>query len=469
MPAANSWERYTNAIRGPGFAGPSGYLAFPSSEQYPYGRTTASQYPGNRLPADSAVAARYPTASTAAGKSGATSLFQPISVVKNPAGNAALEGVLKQFNDWSGDYQGLAGLTKSATSGLPGAAADYENRYNTFQQGLDPSGYIASLRREDTGQSANLDALRAQNAGLVSRYEGANTQYEQRGKEALDAELANARGFRTEDLPAIDAATRDLATNYASRYAMARGGGFGSDIPAITAREYSRAILPYYLQSRQLEGAALGRYAPFYGDVANRQTSGIASFEQPLAQNEYGQAQALSQGRKATDNEAYQATQIASQRGLSAAIDHLIKQSIAPEEAARILSIPMSVIRDRLSVLQGYGQTVPLFRDEAINYTPGAQAAYPRYPAPAYPNYNYPQPGQRYPLASPTAGTGSTNTRSKADEAYKQQTGYYPEQDPNFSRYAYGQIVQPSQPESAPAPYMPDRPGYNSWSDYAGG
>lgn len=242
------------------------------------------------------------------------SMFDVLRITKNPA----LKGMADDFST------SLKGLMANLNATQPTRLSDYT------------SG-LSDLNRRFSGDTA----------GMVGRYGDVLSQYEMRGKGALDAELANAQAIqqqlREAQAQALGLVGRNANLASMSRYGAGGPTGIGSALQKELARQATQVALPYSIEGNRAVGSVLSRYQPFYGDVASRQAGQITGLELPLAENIYGKdLYALNQADATT------------QRALA-------------EKGAQ------------LALLQQYGQLSPLYEWTNLNYRPGATALTPQY------------------------------------------------------------------------------------------
>lgn len=273
------------------------------------------------------------------------------------------------------------------------ATGDMNNWYNRYQQGNDLSGYAAGQRAADAAATAETGRYADVAHGILGDAANSLSRYRTEGQGALDKVLANAQDFYNKDIPASIADAQNRAVQYTSRYGLGRGGGMGSDIGQIAGRSAIQAALPFQLEGRRFVGDALGRYQPFYGDVASRDYSRIAGLNLPTEQNIYGARQGDILRGKATEQQLQNLGMMVKERGLNAAIQNL-----------KLQGLPEQIISELVNTWQGQqGRQLGLAGQAAgLEQQYGAERGYyDRYGAPVTKPQYFPLPQPRFPSEGP--------------------------------------------------------------------
>lgn len=318
------------------------------------------------------------------------------------------------FTDAAATDKGVGVLDFNALKKQFGdASAEMNNRYADFQQSNDIGDYAARQRALDEQARGLTENYATTARGQMGDAANVVNRYRTEGQSALDRYLGNAQDFYNKDIPAAIQQAQDRATAYTSRYGLGRGGGLGSDILNIASTSAVNAALPYRLQGRQYVGEALGRYAPFYGDVAARDYGRITGFNAPMEANIYNARTGDVMRSKATEQQLQSLDMMVKERGLNAAIQNLRNQGMAQgmindlvRQWQGLKSGTLSLAGQAAGMEQAYGG------ERGYNYIPGSgpitQPEYYGLPMPNFPT-NYPS---RYspsvPSSPPALNAGGT-------------------------------------------------------------
>jgi hypothetical protein len=387
----------------------------------------------------------------------------------------------KAFGDIAGTDKGIGSLDFNALKAqFGGANAEMANRYNQFQASNNIGDYAANQRALDA-QSQSLTNQYATTArGQLGQAEDVLNRYGVQGQGALDKYLQNAQDFYNKDIPASVADAQARATGYVSRYGIGAGGGASSAIGQIAGRSAVQAALPFQIQGRQYMGEALGRYQPFYSDLAARQYGRIANLNMPTESNIYGLQQGNVLQRKATEQQLQNLDLMVKERGYNAAVQNLRNQGLSESIINSLVSEWQAQKSRSLGLVgQAAGLEQQYGGERGNVYIPGSgpitQPQYYGLPQPNFPTnfpsrYSLPpptQPGNTFTGYPPVGGTGNNPPPPSRIEQVMAYSRAHPPANPYGGQYPGGalsatwpQNPQPIQPE----PYNPNSydPAY-SW------
>lgn len=305
--------------------------------------------------------------------------------------------------------------------------------------------------------------LNAQNRAQLSKDQAAfdTTKIEQslpetnRQYEAAQTNVSDQMAQRNRDYAAQTQATLDKLANENKAYETAAQAVADQAVARAQRLNNVNQILSGTPTSTSgdRQGRALQAYidvnVPLQRELANRNYDLTANIERPLQRELYGNDQTLL-GRQSSLATDYANRDTSTQQYLQQLKMQTAGMSRAQAQSyLQSLQIPFQVAQQIIAGdISNLGAIQAL--DEKANWytvsTPydasrQPAVAYPGYSAPpsrAYPNYpdlGYPQTG-----TTPGASTPSAST-SPAAVAYFQQTGFWPDRDPNFSQATWDAII----------------------------
>lgn len=367
------------------------------------------------------------TGSTAIDPNNVAQRYQAVDVVKSPGVASATTDLLdefkksadqslKGFDDYLKDFrsQADAAIARSKTSADPTATI------NTLQGSQDR--YNATLDRNSADYTAaNADAA-ARQRGIVTDAMDALPQYRQA--------LTNAEGL------AQAQAAKNVSRYGAGKNAAAGANlGLGSDVVALGNRASYEASQPYEMAKvNRFYDILSGLAMPTERDIANRDSTRLGQYQPMVA-----------------------GAQFSSTQGTAKAIFDLKRAASAQdwETAFNIMRVPQVAAQVKQQILQGDTALLGMIAqlEESSHYrglqdklgANPSQPAYfgvgqPAYPS-RYPSNQNPNLGPNAPGETGPASRGAPQrSHSDADMYYHSQTGYWPEEDPNFSQAAYDGI-----------------------------
>lgn len=371
--------------------------------------------------------------------------FEPISLLKNPGGEAGWQNAIGDFSKMEfPDFKAVAPTTTAVTD----ASKNVSTAQDRYAQSLDPSALTKQLN-DALAKVSNLTARYSSDvAGVGAADKAVQDEYQRKAMEALAARDAATKAAETNMLQEMQNRYSGVLGSSALGQMRSRAtGGPGSLSSSERSQLMNAAVaatLPGRLAIDQMYRSDAASYLPVYGEIADRGTS-LVNRDYNRYGDVYGREVSLADRGVTTATVIQDLQQTAARNGVDAAIAKLRSLSLPLEVANQIQQSLLASVSGRLGVVGQIGASDPYERSWSY------QDPLTQYGA------NYPR-SSRYGSGGgggDQAGDGTFQSQSQAPQTFTQQMA---------SKYPYSGKAPNTALRPVTGTYTPSYgEGYNAW------